>query len=453
MTQWFRGNIEGYYMGQLDRAGSMGSAISGQTYRLLVYRAVIRDVELVEWSPPVSDTKSGAPASDPNSSGAASSGTGSAVPLAAGAAKADASSALNTSAAAASEGDTQAAPVQLPPWLPARGTSFFQPTITDARLFPVRHTAGWYEGPVHQVFIEDFRATHSKQSGKRLYGRFVGKVQAYFAMPEAPRPVAAERILQAFQEVPEEEHPPVVEPEPHPTSKAAESLDARLNAVARAQEALTAAPGASDPSSSKAAVEAVLESSQGTHKTPDARPTSKKSTHWRAPLLILVLLVAAALLLTCGAGRAVLWLLFLLPTLLVRRILRDVIPDSTLVSALSALLTLGQVWIAGMIFVGWWETGCRDMHALPLIGILTGLVVACVLPSDVPFLVNMSSLAALLFGWCTARGEECNGVGRNTHTSAQRIELCAGAEVRVEQIGGSTYPAVTESLQAEAERS
>ncbi len=233
-------------------------------------------------------------------------------------------------------------------------------------------------------------------------------------MPEAPRPVAAERIIQAFQEVPEDEHPPdVARAQPIDS----QTLDARLNEVASATEAARAKPNNTSARSGTPSREAPSVGSPEPQTQTQAKANAGRceclTARGACSVLILVLLVAAGLLLTCGAGRALIWLFFLLPTLVVRRILRGIVPDSTLISGFSALLGLAQVWVTGMVFMSWWGGHCRDVHALPLIGTLVGLAIACVLPSDVPLLVNTSSLAAMLFGWCSARGVECQSSAPN----------------------------------------
>lgn len=417
MTQWFRGRIDGFYVGLPDHAGALGAAQVGRGYRLLVYRAAIRDVELLDFTPP-------APAASPDAS----------LPATPTAAAATATTQTTTTEQVATEPTTpsgpvatpaepaavtssssehppEPAPLVLPPWLPAPGTAFFQAGLTDARLFPIRHNSGWFEGPIHQLFIEDFVSTHAKVHGRKLYGKFTGRAQAYFELPPAPLPVAAERIIQAFQDLPEEELPPEPARAPRQDTSTGTSADPRT-----LQPALVESPQAAvSPAPSPATAAAVASNATpaaptatGDQKDDDAvrpAPPATSPRRTRVPFLILVVLVAFALLLTCGAPRAMLWLFFLLPTLLVRRIVRDIVPDTTAVRGVSALLTLGQVWLAGMVFVGWWESGCRDVHAVPLIGTLCGLFLTSVLPSDVPLLVNASSLAALLLGWCTGSSE------------------------------------------------
>jgi hypothetical protein len=332
---------------------------------------------------------------------------------------------------AEAEAEAERPPLVLPPWLPAPGTAFFQPTITDARLFPVRHAMGWFEGPVHQVFIEHFKSTHSKQHGLQLYGRFVGQVHGYFALPPAPRPEAAERLVQAFRDLPEDaiapdrthrdaltkaaeldrDHAAIVASRTDATTEATSSntgsSTATPTSLAASQsptpKADSLATNTATPTGIATKLDSTAKPNGSVVATPEAAP---RQGGGRIPFLILVTLVAAALLLTCGAPRALLWLFFLLPTLLVRRVLGGLIPDSTALRGFSAIVTVGQAWLAGMVFVGWWETGCRDVHPVPLIGTLLGLVIAGVLPFDIPLLVNASTLAAMLIGWCTGK-EAC----------------------------------------------
>jgi hypothetical protein len=386
MTQWFRGNIEGYYVGKPERAGF--GANNGRGFGLVVYRAAIRDVELLDFVPPKSasglEVASPALATIPESN--------------------------LTAESSSAEEDPELPPLVLPPWLPAPGVAFFQPTITDARLFPVRHAMGWFEGPVHQVFIEDFRSTHSKQHGHQLYGRFEGRVSAYFALPPAPRPESADRLVRAFQDLPDDAVAPSLR-DPSADARAVERDHAEIAASILGREAPLHASTIATSTASEtlekpsAAGESSTQSAASNDTKKDVPTTlpSRRDRTARVPFLILVILVAAALLLTCGAPRALLWLFFLLPTLLVRRIVGGLLPDSTSSRGFSALLTLGQAWLAGMVFVGWWESGCRDVHPVPLLGTLAGLFLASVLPSDIPLLVNASTLAAMLLGWCTGK--------------------------------------------------
>lgn len=388
MTQWFRGNIEGYYVGKPDRVG-VSTTANGKGFQIVVYRAAIFDVELLEFIPP-------APFESPVS---------------------DDTKALKSG----EEVQSEEPPLRLPSWLPAPGTAFFQPKITDARLFPLRHAMGWFEGPVHHVYIEQFQSTHAKQHGENLYGRFVGRVHGYFALPPEPRPEAAKRLVQAFQDLPDDELPPddLSRDPATPLQRlydtpAAQRLTASILEGADQDRTRPGSPSYDGPGMPPN--DADLQSARV--QSPDTAAAAKAAVETmgpRVPFLILVILVAIGLLITCGAPRALLWLFFLLPTLLVRRIVGNAIPDSTALRGFSALLTLGQAWLAAMVFVGWWESGCRDVHPSPLIGTLIALAVASVIPFDIPLLVNASTLAALLFGWCTGK-DSCTGETQSLHS-------------------------------------
>lgn len=416
MTQWFRGNIEGYYVGKPTRLGTLGGG-NARGFQLVVYRAAIHDIELLDFVPPSPVPEPGAvePASStsaPQKDTAAPTGTRAEPPNDASLEPSNTSHAGAASTRDAPPVGPEQPPLVLPPWLPAPGTAFFQPTITDARLFPVKHAMGWFEGPVHQVFIEDFRSTHSKQHGQQLYGRFVGRANGYFALPPPPRPEAAERLVQAFQDLPDDAiAPDASHREAH--DRARELARDHAEVVAPTTHKLAALSPSSGAVVTNANGVAAVEAQPpqlGLDTTPEAPPLAttpaiapQRAVGGKVPFLILVVLVAVALLITCGAPRALLWLLFLLPTLLVRRVLRGLIPDSTALRGFAALVTVGQAWLAGMVFVGWWESGCRDVHPVPLIGTLVGLVIATVLPFDIPLLVNATTLAALLIGWCTGK--------------------------------------------------
>ena len=82
-----------------------------------------------------------------------------------------------------------------------------------------------------------------------------------------------------------------------------------------------AAPGAEPEENAETDDTSALEA-------PAAKPT-KLSPPSQVPLLLLVAAFAIAIFALCGAKRAVIWLVFLLPTLLVRRILRGALDVST----------------------------------------------------------------------------------------------------------------------------
>src|SRR5262245_61501370 len=114
--QRFRGEIEGFYVGEPDKSGFARAAAKAKHFRLRIYRAVVRRVELLE-----------------------------------------------TPAPAAPNDAAPAAPAAPEPPLVLEPGSFRQESVADARLTPVRTRAGWFEGPIHDVLVTEFRSTHQKQ--------------------------------------------------------------------------------------------------------------------------------------------------------------------------------------------------------------------------------------------------------------------------------------------------
>jgi hypothetical protein len=324
VMQRFTGEIEGFYSGAPDRAGFGPLTAKARHYKLEIYRAVVRGVKLLEPEP---------------------------------------------------EPESQAQPeAEAPP-----GT-FRQDTIEDARLAPLRVRAGWFEGPIHDVMVSEFRSTHSTRSGARLYGRFVGRVEASFELPEKPLPERAQALIDEFNapETPaESSEAPVVAPDGASAEPATATADA-----SREPEPETAAEAAATP----------------------APPRSAQS---QLPLFLLVAVGAVCIFALCTPSRAVIWLVFLLPTLLLRRILRGALPDSTGVRAVSSVLVLGQLGCLGVLGGGWWANGCKEMALFAVLWLVFGVFASSVLPSNLPLLLNGAALGLALGAWCSSFGERC----------------------------------------------
>ena len=230
--------------------------------------------------------------------------------------------------------------------------------------------------------VSDFRSTHSARSRGRVYGRFVGRVHAAFELPEKkPLPERAQALLDEFN-APEE---PAIGPET-PTAQG---------------EGTEPAAGAVAPNLEPAAAEAALAPGE----VP--APASKKLVQSQVPLFLLVAVGAVAIFSLCDAARAVIWLVFLLPTLLLRRILRGALSDSTGVRVVSVVMVLGQLGCLGVLGGGWWLGGCKDLSVLPVLGLVFGVFATSALPSNVPLLVNAVALGLALGAWCSALGKRC----------------------------------------------
>jgi hypothetical protein len=338
--QRFSGEIEGFYVGEPDERGFARLSAKARHFKLRVYRAVVRRVQLLE-VPPVSITPLG-------------------------------------------EQPIQAAvgisPVDVAP------DTFRQATLADARLTPLGTHSGWFEGPIHDLQISEFRSTHQKLHGGRVYGHFVGLVTAYFELPPPPLPARAEALLAELSA-------PEPEPEVEPSEGAGPAPTAAKSGASGAAEAKPALTGESDAELKLPAV-------------PAARP-AKKQAESQVPLFLLVAAFAIAIFALCTPSRAVIWLVFLLPTLLLRRILRGALDPSTGTRAFGVVSVAAQLACVGFLGVGWWASGCKDLAFLPVAGLVLGVFVTSILPSNVPLLVNGAALGLVLAGWCSAFGARC----------------------------------------------
>ncbi|HEX2876170.1 MAG TPA: hypothetical protein VHP33_33190 [Polyangiaceae bacterium] len=342
--QHFSGEIEGFYVGEPDERGFARLSAKAQHFRLRVYRAVVRRVQLLE-TPPAPVTPQGEPSAQ------------AAVDL---------------------------SPVHVAP------DTFRQATLADARLTPLRTHGGWFEGPIHDLRISEFRSTHQKRSGGRVYGRFVGRVTAHFELPAPPLPARAEALLAELSA-------PEPEPDVEPSEAAAQAPTAAGSSAPAAAEAK---PPETDGSGNELDAEPELPAK------PAARP-AKKQTESQVPLFLLVAAFAIAIFALCTPSRAVIWLVFLLPTLLLRRILRGALDPSTGTRAFGAISVAAQLACVGFLGVGWWASGCKDLAFLPVAGLVLGVFVTSILPSNVPLLVNGAALGLVLTGWCSAFGARC----------------------------------------------
>lgn len=326
MMQRFRGEIEGFYVGEPDASGFGRTSAKAKHFRLRIYRAVVRRVQLLEAPPPAVE---GAPPTEPIT----------------------------------------------PPG------AFLQDSLTDARLSRIASRGGWFEGPIHDLCVEDFQSTHQKQERGRVYGRFVGSVTASFALPPPPLPPRAEALLAELSA-----------PEPE--------VSAAPAAGAAAPPKADVAPGAEPEENAETDDTSALEAPTETKPTKLSPPS-------QVPLLLLVAAFAIAIFALCGAKRAVIWLVFLLPTLLVRRILRGALDVSTGTRAFGAVSMLAQLACLGFLAINWWASGCKDLAFLPVAGLVLGVFVTAPLPSNLPLLVNGAALGLVLTTWCSAIGKRC----------------------------------------------
>lgn len=137
MSQWFRGRLEGHYVGIAGSVPAVSQFGTASAFKLRIYRALIRDIEVLE--PGQAGTKP--------------------------------------------EESTDQQEAELPPDEIPEGC-FYQAQIDDTRLIGIRPQT-CFEGAVYDVAVSGMQVTHSTIKNGKTYGRVVGEVYGRFLMPES----------------------------------------------------------------------------------------------------------------------------------------------------------------------------------------------------------------------------------------------------------------------------
>ncbi len=253
--------------------------------------------------------------------------------------------------------ETLAAPLGAPF---AHEPSFRQARIDEALVADLRGRGSYFLGALFDVRVSAVELSHPAEKGGRAYGRMTGTVVACAVLPAEPEPerVPASELIQ----------------DPLPALTTPGELH-----VAAIEEAATVGldPTEDEPAPSVARAEA----------------------RW-LPSLLACVAVGGLLGLLRGALPAGLWAVFMLPTLVARRALTGVLPNTRGIQVFGAVLVAMQLACTSRLLTAWWNMGCHELAMLPLIGLVATLFPAGLLPSAWPLSCNAVCLAAILFGWC-----------------------------------------------------
>jgi len=141
-------------------------------------------------------------------------------------------------------------------------------------------------------------------------------------------------------------------------------------------------------------------------RTPSRRPSTSERPS-ALPLVALSSAVALGLWASCGAEPALLWVVFLLPTLLCRKLFHGVLGDSQGIRGFGAFLVAVQLACVAVLLESWWSADCKQMMILPLIGLVAVIFPSGLLPSATPLLFNAAGLALVLAVWCGGPSSKC----------------------------------------------
>jgi len=265
--------------------------------------------------------------------------------------------------------------------------TYYQAQLTHTQLLGAADSGGALLGEVRDIYLRAPRRSYPIRHEGRIYGRVEGEVEGWLELPEPP--------------------PPPPEPEPVvarelPLSAAAQPVHELPPADAEANEPQQLPLTPSSPGEIPQAPEATAP-----EQPPEARPGPPTALRRPLPLALLAAIVAMMLLATTGAGYGALWAIFLVPTLLLRRLLRGVVEDGNAIRAFSTLLVALQLVCALMLLSEWLSTDCKALHALPLFGLAGGVFLAGLMPSQIPLALNGALLALTLWGYGGPVGKRC----------------------------------------------
>jgi hypothetical protein len=363
MNQWFRGRIEACYVGApitpatLQRPGA-------EHFKPHLYRALVREVEPID---PPAEVTAGATA------------------------------------------DAAAEPSQDAPRARAAERVDFRVARIDSTVIAgVRGPGSSYEGPAFDVRIAEASWSRGVRKDGKSYGIVKGHVVGYCELPPpAPPPELELRVVDAKAEAEAAPQKLVAElrqaaPAAAPEAKATRKNAAPDNACTaeRAEFGSRADPGASTADEPEDAEEPVPEPA-----SPRAKPEREDS--FALPLFSIAVAIAITLWVSCGAAPGLLWSVFMLPTLLARKLFHGMLRDSNGIRGFGLALIVVQLFCSSTLLSSWWSADCKPLQLLPLLGIVVVIFPSGLLPSALPLCFNAAGLALVLGAW--AGGGKCPG--------------------------------------------
>lgn len=261
--------------------------------------------------------------------------------------------------------------------LAASPGSLHQAELRRARLVALPGRGDSYDADLFDLELREPRFGHPARHAGRIYGSVSGTASGWFQLPPPPAP------------------PESVEP----TTKAAAPQLSRSkgktveSSPEKAQTSLDAAP-VEEPTDDKEDP-----APPELRETPRTLPT--------IPLAALMVALSLALLVTCDAATVGLWLLFVGPTLVLRRFLRGVLEDSSAMRGIAAFLVLAQLAFTFWVLAEWTTSPCKELHVVPVLGLIALVFLSGILPFTAPFSLNAFCFALVLWSFGSEPGVQC----------------------------------------------
>jgi hypothetical protein len=266
---------------------------------------------------------------------------------------------------------------------------FFQESIEVAQLWGVRGPGTRYEGPIHDVSITQPQTRFHVVKDNKGYGTLRGFAQGWMYLPRNVTPVPPTQLDQTNRELP---MGVVIRESPQENAAKGVAVDNRAPKVGRndKSEFVERAPDTS--------VDDV-------DTTTMKRMTSSQKTE--PPYFSLCAAVGLLLWFTCDAEQTWIWCLFMLPTLGMRRLLFEVLPDERGVQAFAAVLVLGAILSAGTILASFSAANCWTLETVPLVVLVGSVFLSGIVPYRLPLAITALTFAAVLYMWGHAPERHC----------------------------------------------
>jgi hypothetical protein len=200
--------------------------------------------------------------------------------------------------------------------------------------------------------------------------------------------------------------PPEPPPERVPPSVLAPREAAPAGTLYAAQKPEQTAASAPEAQAELAALEHTASS------PVSATASAAERSNW-LPAASVLALVAVALGAGCGALPALLWGVFILPTVLARALFQGVIRESTGVRIAGAVLAALSLCCAAVVAQRW-SGDCKEGALLPVLVVIAALFPAGLLPSRGPLAACAASLAIVLASYCRGPAGACAGAGAHS---------------------------------------
>jgi len=262
---------------------------------------------------------------------------------------------------------------------------FFQASIELAQIWGLRGPGTRYEGPIHDVSITQAKTRfHIVKDGKS-YGTLRGYARGWLYLPPSADPKPPSQVDPGDRD---EVQAGVLIHEGPPENAIEDAVRDR-----RAPDRTPVERDVMDASVDDADTGA-----------PERIAPSQKT---EPPFFSLCAAVGLLLWFSCSVEQTILWFVFMLPTLGIRRLVFEMLPYDRGVKAFSAVMILGAILSSGTMLASFRVEACWTLEALPLTVLVGSVFLSGIVPYRLPLAITALAFAGVLFVWGNTPDRHC----------------------------------------------